>query len=260
MLAPASAQTEAGAALPSFEVASVKPTDLNGQILVGIFVYPGGRVVIHGLELKALMAAAFGVSYQQVSGGDRWTESVPYEVEAKPSEAMQATIKDLRCTDFSIDDERLRQMLQALLIDRFQLKFHRETKTGDVRLLERNGKTLGLVPSAVAPTSPDPANDHSSRGSMGYGSGKWGLSNTTMAQLARFASYDMEPGNVLDRTGLSGRFNYSQAAPDDEPAHPGPALIDSFMNMLSTVGLQMEHSKERVETLVIDSVEKPSAN
>jgi len=35
-------------------------------------------------------------------------------------------------------------MLQALLIDRFQLKFHRETKTGDVYLLEQSGKPLAL--------------------------------------------------------------------------------------------------------------------
>lgn len=48
-----------------------------------------------------------------------------------------------------IDDPVLRQMLQALLIDRFQLKVHRESGSGDVYLLKRNDKPLALKPAKI---------------------------------------------------------------------------------------------------------------
>ncbi|MGH9593813.1 MAG: M56 family metallopeptidase, partial [Bryobacteraceae bacterium] len=116
---------------PEFEVVSIKPIDPNVMHRVGLQVYPGGRVVIHTASLKSLIVTAFGLSYWQISGGDEWTGKDNYDIEAKPSETMQATVTDLRYSLFAIEDENLRQMLQALLIDRFQLKFHRATKTGD---------------------------------------------------------------------------------------------------------------------------------
>ena len=256
----AGAQTEGAGTLPRFEVASVKPSNLNGAIRVGVRVYPGGRVVISGCELRALIMIAFRLSHWQISGGDDWTDNVKYEVEAKPSETMQATIKDVGYTLFGIEDEHLRQMLQALLSDRFQLKYHRETKTGDVYLLERSGKTLRLRPGEAAPAGLDPPQDRSSAGSIGYAGGRWRLSNTSMPQLAKFASDYMLGVPVLDRTELSGPLDYWQAVPDDEPAYSGPSHQDSFMNMLSVVGLKLERSRGPVETLVIDKAEKPSPN
>ncbi len=117
---------------------------------MGIKIYPGGRVTASYLSLKTLIIAAFGLSHTQLSGGDEWTEKDLFNIEAKPPEAMRSSIKDLRYTWWGIEDPRLREMLQTLLIDRFQLKFHRETKTGDVYLLERNGKPLQLRPAKAA--------------------------------------------------------------------------------------------------------------
>jgi uncharacterized protein (TIGR03435 family) len=122
------AQDRPAAELPQFEVASVKPVDPNVAHMVGVKVYPGGRVVISSMSLKALTAAAFRLSYWQISGGDGWTEKDDYNVEAKPPDNLRSSIKDLRYALFGIEDEHLREMLQALLIDRFQLKFHRRNE------------------------------------------------------------------------------------------------------------------------------------
>src|ERR1700679_2222256 len=75
------AQDKPAQELPEFEFASVKPVDLNVPHMVGVKVYPGGRVVISGLSLKALTATAFRLSYWQISGGDAWTEKDDYNVE-----------------------------------------------------------------------------------------------------------------------------------------------------------------------------------
>lgn len=258
----AGAQTDPAGAQPRFEVASIKPIDPDVPGKVGLDIYPGGRLVIPRAPLKSLVATAFHLSYWQISGGDAWTADDLYNIEAKPPEDMRRSIKNLRHTWFDIEDERLREMLQALLIDRFQLQYHGETKTGNVYLLERSGKTLRLRSSTVPsdPSEGDRPFGGIGFGSIGYAGGQWVLYNVSMPQLAKFASDYHLHVPVLDRTGLSGPFDYRQAVPDDEPAYSGPAHTQSFMNMVSTVGLKLERSKGPVEILVIDKAERPSAN
>jgi uncharacterized protein (TIGR03435 family) len=241
---------------PRFEVASIKLSvpGPDGRLHMGIEVYPGGRVEISAFRFKALVSTAFHLSGWQVSGGGAWVLKDYYTIEAKPSEEMQRSIKDLRHGLFDIEDERLREMLQALLIDRFKLKYHRETKTGDVYLLERNGKTLRLVPSEGK--GPNPAIDMSATSSIGWAS-RWVIFNTSMPQLAKFAGDSYLHAAVLDRTGLSGQFDYREAVEHEEGARGDDV---SFLNMLSTVGLKLERSRGPVETLVIDNAEKPSPN
>jgi uncharacterized protein (TIGR03435 family) len=243
-------------ATPSeYEVASVKPVVPNVPHMVGVRVYPGGRLVLTTLSLRSLAAVAFGVSYWQVSGGDVWTEKDEYDLEAKPTENLRSKIKDLRYTNFSIEDEHLRKMLQAVLIDRFQLKFHREIKTGAVYLLQRNANALPLRP-AKSPSSD--AEDSAGRGSIGYVGGTWGIFATTMPQLARFAADHILRAPVLDRTDLAGPFDYKQSVPDAEPNYTNNS--ESFLNLVKELGLKLQRSRGPVETLVIDQASKPSSN
>src|SRR5262245_22383064 len=101
-------------------------------------------------------------------------------------------------------------MLQSVLIDRFQLKVHRETKTGDVYRLERSGKTLALRPAEAPARGPDAPAERNSFGSIGYVDGRWGIFATTIPQLAKFASDYVVHAPVLDQTGLTGAFDYKQ--------------------------------------------------
>src|SRR5215831_636021 len=87
---PIMAQDKPAQALAEYEVASVKPIDPNVPKIVGVRVYPGGRVVISALSLKSLIATAFRLSYWQISGGDAWVEKDIYTVEAKPAEDLRS--------------------------------------------------------------------------------------------------------------------------------------------------------------------------
>jgi len=255
--AAASPQTGAStAALPEFEVASIKPVVPNVPHMMGVQVYPGGRLVISSFALKTLITTAFGVSSWKISGGEDWMGRDEYNVEAKPPESMQASIRDLRHTLFGIEDEHLREMLQALLIQRFQLKFHRETKTGDVYLLERSGKPLALRPVEAPAAGADPSSENHSFGSIGYVDGKWSIFATSMPQLAKFASDNVLRVPVLDRTELTGRFNYTQRLPDAVPQYSGDQS-DSFHSYLRELGLKLERGKGSVESFVIDHAVKP---
>ena len=242
--APAESTT---AKLPEFEVATIRPVDLNKPHMEELNIQPGGRVIVNGLSLKDLVHAAFNLNWWQISGGDDWTTKVEYNIEAIPPESFRATSPNTRHTWYGIEDEHLRQMLQALLIDRFQLKFHRETKTGKIYLLERSGKTLALHPSEAAPGF----------SSIGWAS-HWQLDGVTMPQLASFASDNYLHSLVLDRTNLAGAFDYK--SPPETPDADGREPIGSFETMIHDIGLKLEPSKGLIETFVIDHAEKPSPN
>src|SRR6202521_3094793 len=66
--------------------------------------------------LRDLLTYAYGVRYEQLAGGPGWIAEDHYDLVAK-SEGEGA-----------LTAAQARQMLQALLADRFQLQVHRETQ------------------------------------------------------------------------------------------------------------------------------------
>jgi len=127
-----------------FEVATIKPPDPNMKKGSSIEIYPGGRVLLFQYSLPSLVGTAFRHSRAQIANnGGAWIQDEVFTVEAKAP--ASSGITNLNHSLFDIDDERLRQMLQTLLIERFQLKVRRETRTGDVYQLTRTSTTNELV-------------------------------------------------------------------------------------------------------------------
>lgn len=242
--------------LPQFEVASVKPSDPE-RGLMGVKVHPGGRVEVSRFELAGLVIAAFGVQPWQLSGGEPWTREIRYTIEARPSAEMASKVQDLRYGLFTIEDKLLRQMLQALLIERFHLKFHRETRERDVLLLKLSGDPLRLRPAQ--PLHQDDTDNNNSFSSIGRVSGQYSIFATSMPQLAHFASGFILRSPVLDRTDLKGSFDYRQKS-DLDPTNNMEDSESSFYDFLKEAGLKLERSKGPVDIFVIDYAEKPSAD
>ena len=240
---------------PSFEVATIKPVDLrNGVKDAGVRVYPGGRVIIHALSLRALIVAAYDVGYWQLSGGDDWTGKDAYDVEAKP--AAQSGPYSLRHTRFGIGDERLRLMLQTLLTERFKLALHRETKTGAVYLLERGSKQLLLRPTVYSEDRPAMGAPGFS-GEVEYTGGHWFLFNASALDLAKFAGDYVLHKPVTDITGLKGSFDYRD---QDAKVAQESDFEGSFTGFLRDVGLKLTSAKGPLETFAIEHAEKPPEN
>jgi uncharacterized protein (TIGR03435 family) len=263
VLSIANAQTNAPAppiastpdSLPQFEVATIKPVGPDGPHMVGVHVYPGGRLVIETLSLKALIQAAFDLSYWQLSGGSDWMDKNFYDVQAEVPKAPQSDLIAPEYALYTLKNKQIRLMLQALLIDRFQLKFHRDTKTGTVFDLEKSSKPLKLRP-AKATTYPS--------GDISAVSGR-GVSahNTSMPQLAKFLGSYVLHCPVQDQTGLEGSFDFESKSiqTDSDIQNPDPAnLNSSFLAMVKEVGLELKSSKGPVETFVIDHADPPSPN
>ena len=257
-----SPQPEKGAATksPEFEVATIKPTNPNVRHMVGVTLYPGGRVVIASTSLKGLIMIAFDLSNWQISGGDAWVEKQNYDVEAKPPESLEASFTNLRYSWFGIGDERLRGMLQGLLFDRFRLKFHRAAKIGTVYLLERSGKPLLLRPTEVPTTEAGSSGTTEYSGNVGFAVGRWVIFNNTMPQLSKFAADHILSTAVVDRTGLRGSFDYTQPTPPTDSEVDYTNTTDAFLLLIHEVGPKLGRTKGPVETFVIDRAEKPSPN
>lgn len=82
----------------------------------------------------------------------------------------------------------------------------------------------------------------------------------SMRQLATFAANYVLHAPVLDRTNLSGSFDYTEPPPLEER---DPATIDfteAFKSMIQDIGLKLVRIEGPVESLVIDHAEKPSDN
>jgi uncharacterized protein (TIGR03435 family) len=96
--------------------------------------------------------------------------------------------------------------------------------------------------------------------------------NATLADFAGLLQGNVLDRPVVDQTGLSGRFDFTLMWTPDEtqfggrggqappPPDGGTAPPDLFNAMQEQLGLKMESTKAPVDVLVIDHVEKPSAN
>jgi len=95
-------------------------------------------------------------------------------------------------------------MLQALSVERFQLKYHRETQEGPVYLLVKGNNKLKLQEPKNKDDFPW-VGDAAGRGAI-FGDGIAGL-NISMPLLAtRLSRYLGRP--VLDQTRLDGSFDF----------------------------------------------------
>lgn len=235
-----------------FEVASIKPVNEAGKHMVGTTVFPGGRTVLKGMSLKAVVAEAYDMPYWEVTGGERWMEKDLYDIEAIPPDGLRSKFLHVKFTLFGIEDQDLRQMLQHLLAARFKLKLHQESRTGRVYVLVREKQELPLQFSDKAESI-----RAGNGGSIGF-AGQWVIANTTMTELAKFASAYYLHAPVEDHTHLTGTFSYKSRPEDWDDYQQDPT--GSFLRFVSSMGLKFKPESGLVDVLVIDNADRPSPN
>jgi uncharacterized protein (TIGR03435 family) len=201
---------------PQFEVASIRPSAPTalGQVGLGLHI-DGSQVSLRQFALKDEIAVAFNLKQYQVSGPD-WLATEKFDIIAKLPDGAPRT--------------QVRQMLQALLQDRFQMKTHHETKDFSVYavVVGKGGLKMQASPPdpATDPTDGDKKTDNGAvnvevsggRGGVvaNYGHGSFftlGDSridakkmqmNFVADMLARF-----EDRPVVDMTGLQGKYDFT---------------------------------------------------
>jgi uncharacterized protein (TIGR03435 family) len=255
--------TAAGAPgrLPEFEVVSLKPSDPNVRHRMGVQLSPD-RMAMNFETLTGLICVAYDIPFWELSGAEPWMERSPsdpkdhFDLEAKLPQDLGPY--DMRYANFEIGDERIREMMQAMLADRFHLKFHRETATGTVSILEQSGKPLQLIPSKLKYAK---AYGEGFSGVGGIAEGKGvGLYNTSMPQLAKFLSNALLHHPVIDKTGLDGRYDFTSATIVTKEDFEGGDVVNLYLPAVNEMGLKLTQATGPVERFVIDHAEHPSEN
>jgi uncharacterized protein (TIGR03435 family) len=228
------------ASQPSFEVASIRPHPGEITFASGPSIH-GARITGTAITLLDLITEAYGVKYDQVSGGPSWVNSDHYDIAAKAE------------GDVALTKEQSRPMLQSLLADRFQLKVHRETRETAVYAL-----VIGKTGSKLTTSSADASGGNFVR--VGAGVGHLEAQKGTMDWLVQQLSFSAGRP-VVDRTGLGGYYAFKL---DWTPANRvGDADSDTpslFVAVQEQLGLRLESAKAPVEMIVIDRAERASGN
>lgn len=220
------------------------------------------------VALPFLLETAFSVEYYQRIGFDQFAPSIPglYTIEAHGDEGTDERLAKLPKLQREAEQHH---MLQALLANRFHLKFHWEERPlpGYRVVIAKRGSKLR--PAGSLPADSDflkwrsngkiaPYHTHRDlSGTLFVGRG------ATLADIISIASVQMR-SPIQDATGLAGKYDFDlkvgdRAANDHPEDNPlaWPQMADALQEQL---GLRLEAALIMQKTLVIDHLEAPTSN
>jgi uncharacterized protein (TIGR03435 family) len=235
----------------SFEVASIKRVpDQERTPFSGLTLGPGGRLAGNNVSVYLLIVQAFGggrpLPPTRIAATPEWVRFETFNIVAKAG-------SDVPTDDVGLSKARP-GYLRGLLEDRFQLKYHWESRqlpAYNLVLARRDGKLGPQLQRRSADCSADPPCDFrpNKPGSVSFA----GPIEYIVETLTRLAGR-----LVIDRTGLQGRFDVKlEWTPDTlrESNPTGASLADALQDQL---GLKLESTTGPIEVLVVDRVEHPT--
>lgn len=258
VLSIVTAQTAPAQAPRAFEVASIKPNDRTSGLR---FSFPPGGAFSASLPVDWLIAVAYDLPRpDRIVGAPDWAKTRFFDVEAKP--ASPATRAETLA------------MLRTLLDDRFGLVVRRDPNgkaTVWVLTMAREDKRLGpsIRPAAiecVKTPAPAPLSERQLRpglpvpcGSLGAGDVEAGGS-MPISQLASAIRRKLLV-EVVDRTGLTGNFDYYvplPRPPRDFVSPDGQASI--FTIVQEQLGMKLQLEEITRDVFVVERVSPPTPN
>jgi bla regulator protein BlaR1 len=236
---------QASKAVPSFDVSSVKPSrhevgpDYNNQL-----TYSPNGITARNVTLKRLVSEAYHLQLNQVFGPG-WLSQNEYDVDARTAEVVTR--------------EQTALMLRGLLVERFHLATHSETR--EMRVYElvigKSGTKIHAVKDGEAVGAQPGFHFH---GDLRQ------FADLLAVQLSIPAPDNpnepvrasQSPIPVLDKTGLPGIFDFSV------DIHPelGTDMFTSWQRTLrDQLGLSIESRKGNVDVMVVDEAARiPTEN
>ena len=267
---PADAQSPE-ADRPAFEVATVRE-NTSSETRRRIEVLPSGQFNAINMTLREIVSIAYPTDggrfrhANQLVGGPGWFESARFDIVAK-TDARGGDTNKPGFTATAADREaveRVRLMMRQLLAERFKLRVRQEIRQlpiYELVVLKRTGElgpnlkrsTVDCMEEWKEQGMPDARN-------LACGS----IQGARVGRMTGYAAeigplvrdlYDWSGRPVVDRTGLTGRFDFTlNWAPEGSTDTEAPSIFTAVQEQL---GLKLEPARGPVDVLVIDSVERP---
>ena len=239
---------------PAFDVVTIKPGKPGRQ---GKWFGPQGtHFRTMNTNMNDLIAFAYGLHTKQIVGAPEWFGTDLFDIDGVPDTPGQPNLHQMEL------------MMQKLLPDRFALKFHHEQRELSVYIV--------TVTPAGAKMSKTTAGPNDQQGFGFRGLGDLIVRNMNMAEFATWMQSGVMDRPVVDHTGLTDKYDFTlKWTPDDSqfqqfrgtnpnmtpPAGDNPNAPPSLYTAVQEqLGLKIEAGKAMDYVIVIDHVEKPSAN
>jgi uncharacterized protein (TIGR03435 family) len=238
---------------PSFEVATIKPSAPN-QPGKG-FGFRAGHFNTRNTNLNDLVAFAYGLHAKQLVDAPAWFGTDLYDIEAKPDAPGRPNQKQMQA------------MVQKLLTDRFQLKFHHDKRELSVYVIRVASGGPKMAKSTSAENDPTAF--------FFRALGDLTVRNQTMTDFATWMQSGVMDKPVVNETELKDRYDFELKWTPDEsqfgqfrgtgavvppPPDDPKAPPNLYTAMQEQLGLKMAPGKFPDDVIVIDHVEKPSEN
>jgi uncharacterized protein (TIGR03435 family) len=230
----------------TFEVASIHTRkDGTGDVFTlkpFRFEFSGPRLTIENFRLNDLITYAYDIKDYELIGEPRWADIDRYDIAARAQDGV------------SLTRDAGRPMMRALLADRFHLKAHTETKEMAVYAL--------VVASGGPKFRPSPPGAEKLLTLQSKGTGSVMIvTGGDMAQLVgQFSKINRVDRPVIDKTGLTGTYDYKLEWGDETSAGADPGALSVFTAFQEQLGLKLQPTKAPVQVLIVDHAEKPSDN
>ncbi len=235
---------------PVFDVVTIKLSQTQAGRGWGV---RGSHVFMVGGTLEGLIEISYGLHAKQILNAPDWFSSYRFDIDGVPN------------VEGRPNQDQIKEIFQALLADRFKLVFHREKRELAVYAITVAKDGPKLTKSSAAPTDP--------QGFFFTRIGVLHVTNSSMADFAKGMQRSVTDRPVVDQTGLTDRYDFKLAWTPDEsqfsalgvrvspPTTDDPnAPPDLYTAIQEQLGLKLEATKAMTDVLVIDHVEKPSAN
>ncbi|HXR97241.1 MAG TPA: TIGR03435 family protein [Terriglobales bacterium] len=218
----------------NFEAASVKRDTQLGLSITRSWQEDPQRIALHANHLSDYLRRAFELKpYQLHVPG--WVSSDFYDIDAT--------------TSAPVSTAEMRVLLRSLLIERFDLHFHYESKSIAVYFLSQDGAGPGLRPAG--PTSSSYPRISSSRN-------RFTVSNASMDDIASSLA-DIVHRPVFNRSKQAGNFDFDiDFAATDLSADTDHASI--FTVLRQQLGLKLTPGKASVKMFILDRATPPNPN
>jgi uncharacterized protein (TIGR03435 family) len=254
-----------GPAVPklAFEVVSIRRNTSGTREMTRQSASNTDNITMTNVPLALVVLYAYWINDpNMVAGLPDWAWSERYDVVAKVAPS------DLPAYH-ALDKTQRPAMLQSVLAERFRLQTHHEIKDRPVYALviAKGGSKLKEAQPGEAHPNADKANPNGmSHGSTIFATGPGQITGeaATMRDLALTLSDRGEQSlgrPVIDKTGLTGKYDFTLQLPPtisgDDAQQSVAALFTAVQEQL---GLKLQPATSSTDYLVIDHIERPSAN
>lgn len=228
---------------PSYEVATVKRSNPDNQS--NGFHQNGRRLYIENQTMNNILIVAYGIHPKQIIDAPAWFATDHYDIDGVLDTEGEPSLKQIK------------GIVKKLLADRFQLKFHRETRELSVYAITvtKDGPRLTI-------SKGDPNGLGNEEDSVHAGQDTMTVTNLSLADFVLILQFFTDRP-VVDQTGLAGKWDFKWTWTPDESrlppdaTNPAPGLFTAIQEQL---GLKLEAKKAPADVYVVDHVERPSSN